>query len=299
MERKFSIKIRSLFLLVFLVVLENSSIAQHVKFDKLEQLYDQGLYKLVYRKADKLLRNAQYDFSQIPAYYKALSTLQRAQNPFWYKKNMKEVNASFELLIALRKDNKGKLLLESHNQEMVDLKKSMDSWLTSLKLQKKEKLYQSILEYTGLLMSEVDFSNETETLYHSEKPQFSSKKAQNLLVEAKKQLGVKYVYGGKDPSGFDCSGFTMYVFEKINIQLPRIARDQYSFSKRIKKADVQQGDLVFFTHGGPIAHVGIIYDVKGTELFMVHASSSKGIQIISLSNSRYWSSRIYGFGRCL
>ena len=65
--------------------------------------------------------------------------------------------------------------------------------------------------------------------------------------------GIGYVYGGTTPAGFDCSGFTMYVFDKIGVSLPRTAEQQRQFSTPV--SDPKPGDLVFF--GAPAYHNGI------------------------------------------
>ena len=65
--------------------------------------------------------------------------------------------------------------------------------------------------------------------------------------------GIDYVYGGTTPAGFDCSGFTMYIFDKIGVSLPRTAEQQRQFSTPV--SDPQPGDLVFF--GAPASHMGI------------------------------------------
>jgi len=65
--------------------------------------------------------------------------------------------------------------------------------------------------------------------------------------------GIDYVYGGTTPAGFDCSGFTQYVFDKIGVSLPRTAEQQRQFSTPV--SDPKPGDLVFF--GAPAYHNGI------------------------------------------
>jgi peptidoglycan DL-endopeptidase CwlO len=79
--------------------------------------------------------------------------------------------------------------------------------------------------------------------------------ADALIAYAKKYLGVKYVWGGTTPRGFDCSGFTQYVFRSIGINLPRVSRDQQDIGTRVSLYNVQKGDLVF--RGNPAHHVGI------------------------------------------
>ena len=70
---------------------------------------------------------------------------------------------------------------------------------------------------------------------------------------ARTLLGIAYVYGGETPAGFDCSGFTQYVFGKAGVSIPRTASAQQSAATPV--SDPQPGDLVFY--GYPAWHVGI------------------------------------------
>lgn len=123
----------------------------------------------------------------------------------------------------------------------------------------------------------------------------SSEKSQEIINYAKQFMGIQYVFGGASPSGFDCSGFTMYVFNKFGIDLPHSASGQAGLGRAVSKSDLVPGDLVFFeTYKPGISHVGI-YIGSGNFL---EASSSRGIAITSLSSS-YYSSRYRGATRIL
>jgi cell wall-associated NlpC family hydrolase len=71
---------------------------------------------------------------------------------------------------------------------------------------------------------------------------------------AMQYLGIPYVYGGATPSGFDCSGFVMYVFNQVGVSLPHNAAAQYGYGMPVSRDQLQSGDLVFFNGLG---HVGI------------------------------------------
>lgn len=79
-----------------------------------------------------------------------------------------------------------------------------------------------------------------------------------IVSLAEKQLGVPYVYGGTTPRGFDCSGFTQYVYRNaLGIELPRSAAAQYGMGESVAFSDLQAGDLLFWGSGKGIYHVGI------------------------------------------
>ena len=78
-----------------------------------------------------------------------------------------------------------------------------------------------------------------------------------IIAEAEKYIGVRYVYGGTSPSGFDCSGLVQYTLKNVGISVNRSSRDQYKNGVAVARGDLQAGDLVFFSKGGSITHVGI------------------------------------------
>lgn len=93
-------------------------------------------------------------------------------------------------------------------------------------------------------------------------------------------LGVPYVYGGSTTKGFDCSGFTGYVYKQLGVDLPRDSRSQFTVGEKVSMSEMAKGDLIFFdTGGGSISHVGIYIGNNK----MAHAASSQGeVQIDNL-----------------
>lgn len=114
-----------------------------------------------------------------------------------------------------------------------------------------------------------------------------------LLEEAKTYLGTPYRYGGTTRKGIDCSAFVLSVFgAAAGISLPRVAASQAQEGENIDKQDLQKGDLIFFSKGSRISHVGIVEDVtEDGDIKFIHAATSKGVMISSLNDSSYWSSK--------
>jgi cell wall-associated NlpC family hydrolase len=117
----------------------------------------------------------------------------------------------------------------------------------------------------------------------SPQQQVSRSDSSALVNNARSLVGVPYVFGGTSRSGFDCSGYTQYVFKGSGISLPRTAAEQFNVGSSVKQAQLQSGDLVFFTtYASGASHVGI-YIGGGS---FVHASNS-GVRTSSLSDSYY------------
>jgi cell wall-associated NlpC family hydrolase len=105
--------------------------------------------------------------------------------------------------------------------------------------------------------------------------------------------GIRYRDGGTDPQGFDCSGFTQYVFARHGVALPRAVREQYRIGEPVRD-DLAPGDLLFFTTAEPGAsHVAIL--VGGDEF--VHAPSSTGVVRVEHLSASYWAQRFLGARR--
>ena len=107
-----------------------------------------------------------------------------------------------------------------------------------------------------------------------------------------KFLGVPYVWGGSTPSGFDCSGFTSYVYKHgAGKTIPRTSAAQYTAAKKISKSQLKKGDLVFFnTSGRGVSHVSIY---AGNNK-LIHAAG-KSVKYSNLYDG-YWNKRIVGYG---
>ncbi len=117
----------------------------------------------------------------------------------------------------------------------------------------------------------------------------SSSKGQSIVNTAKRYLGVRYVWGGTSPKGFDCSGLVQYVCKQNGISVSRTSAAQFGNGKAVNKSDLQPGDLVFFAKNGRVHHVGI-YIGNGQ---MIHAPQTGDVvKIASMETSYYRNSYV-------
>jgi len=123
-----------------------------------------------------------------------------------------------------------------------------------------------------------------------------------LLSYAYGFYGTPYRYGAMSPRGFDCSGFTSYVFKQFGIQLNRTSRGQINDGVRVKKNDLQPGDLVFFqgrSGRGGVGHVGIVTRVNDDNTFhFIHSACRSGVTE-SKNTETYYNRRYVGACRVL
>jgi len=122
----------------------------------------------------------------------------------------------------------------------------------------------------------------------------SSDRLEEILDYSHSFIGVPYVAGGGSPGGFDCSGFTKYVFANFNIDLPRTAAGQFSAGQAVPASEAKRGDLVAFKTGSYISHIGIYI---GGDKF-ISATSSKGVAVTSVYGP-YWHDHFLGFSRII
>lgn len=129
----------------------------------------------------------------------------------------------------------------------------------------------------------------------------TSVRGKEIVSYAKKFLGVPYVYGGSTPSGFDCSGFTMYVFKKFGISMPHGAQSQARLGKKVTANkssktsllnNLKAGDLVFFLDYETMDEIGHCGIYIGSGNF-IHASSGSGycVKIDNLLPGNYYNTR--------
>ena len=156
-----------------------------------------------------------------------------------------------------------------------------------------EKVEEQVEEKNEEVKAVENNNNENEEKNTSD----SSTKGSDVVAYAKQYLGCKYVMGGTSPSGFDCSGFTTYVYKHFGISLSRTSGAQASNGRKVEKSDLQPGDILIYrdSANSKVGHVGIYI---GGNQFIHAANPRKGVIITSMSDS-YYTVRYVGARRVL
>jgi len=115
----------------------------------------------------------------------------------------------------------------------------------------------------------------------------------DIISYAKQFVGTKYVYAGKDPRGFDCSGFTSYVMKEFDVSLSSSSRMQEDQGRSISVSDALAGDLIFFRREkrGRVFHVALVVSNTREGLKVIH-STNRGVVVDNISHNSYWKPKI-------
>lgn len=124
----------------------------------------------------------------------------------------------------------------------------------------------------------------------AKKARIKEQKINTVISTARGYTGTPYKWGGTTRAGIDCSGLLINSFRAVNYELPRTSDAQSKVGKKVKKKNLEEGDLVFFATGKrkrKITHVGLVtYSKKGTVKF-IHSSSSLGVVENNLDTEYY------------
>lgn len=114
-----------------------------------------------------------------------------------------------------------------------------------------------------------------------------------LIVKARTLLGINYKFGGVNKTGFDCSGFTQYIYNETGDNIARTSKEQSQQGTLRKINELKAGDLVFFKgKGGEVNHVAMVLRSSDRNLIVIHSTSSGGVMIDDVMTSSYWKKRL-------
>lgn len=148
--------------------------------------------------------------------------------------------------------------------------------------------------FSGLFLLLAACSPTKKTTKPGEMPTGSqSQLRQKIVTSARQQIGTTYKYAGKTPkTGFDCSGFTSYIFDRHNVRISPASSKQAFEGHPIALEKVQPGDLVFFGEGKKVSHVALVARRTRDGIICIHSTTSRGVIEENVSQSTYWKSRI-------
>ena len=203
----------------------------------------------------------------------------------------KEANTTSDIVTQLPVNTAVDVLEEANGWSKVKVSGKEGYILSSLLSTTKQETSRSSAVRTTTEVKEEE--NKTEASTTTEVT--ASADSVSVVAYAKQFIGTKYVYGGSTPSsGFDCSGFTSYIYKQYGINLNRTAAGQYSNGVAVNRSDLQPGDLIMFGKSG-INHVGIY--IGGGQI--VHAAnSSRGVTTDTI-NSGYYNNNYVGARRVI
>ena len=293
---------------IFLMIVVMSCVvfqanAQQPEFDKLELLFAQKNYKQVNRRAKMLLDDPTYDYSMVPTYYLSMSMLQLAQNDLWLKKNPQVIDEALALFLKVKRSPSGESLFNAHMYELHWIKSDLVAWASDLKRKGNHEAFRQVQSALDAMFDAIpeievpdqEVARDSVVVVKQPVSDGTELSREQIVATAKQYLGTPYAWSGSSPSGFDCSGYTCFVMKNFGKELSRRSEEQYNDGIKVKPKNAQKGDLVFFSNGSGISHVGIVVSDPGEPVVMIHASSSKGVILTEIERSEYWMKRLHGF----
>lgn len=202
----------------------------------------------------------------------------------------KEKNTSSEILTKLTMNSEVTILAEEEDWYKIKLNDGVGYVSKQYISDKKvEEVTSRAADSARQILNkeEEQQEEEQETKKTSSSNNSASSEGADVVSFAKNYLGYNYVSGGKNPStGFDCSGFTSYVYKQFGVNLSGSSSGQKNAGTSVSKSDLQPGDLLIFNNSSnsSVGHVGIYI---GDDEFIHAANGSKGVITTSLSSSYY------------
>jgi cell wall-associated NlpC family hydrolase len=241
-------------------------------FTKLEGLYQAGKIEKCITKSKKFKKKA--PSSPVPYFYdfKCFAIkLTDASTPFSFRENLYNTLVAADQLLEKDQDRtytekiaeELSLILGIANQEVVKLEEEGKTDRVEMfealiaEFQTAPGIPEKLNTKRPAADTTADSSEEALTNTSSDHTAPTNMRGQLALI-SESLIGTPYRYGGMDPNGFDCSGFTSYVFSACAMQIPRTSSDQSLAGKKIDLKQVRKGDLLFFGTKKKISHVALV-----------------------------------------
>ena len=198
-------------------------------------------------------------------------------------------DASGEIISTLSRNNKLEIIEENNGWTKVKYNGDVGYIATRYISDSKTEVETTSRSAASRRVAKATSTNtETNTTDVTDTVVASNATTSEVIAYAKNYLGYKYVHGGNTPSGFDCSGFTQYVYKHFGYSLSRSSSSQAGDGVAVSKSNLQQGDILCFSGSSgskKVSHVGIYI---GGGKFIHSANSRKGVIISSVDGDGYF-----------
>jgi hypothetical protein len=281
--------------LIFSAAIVNATDNEKIE-KKLYRLLSKGKLEKCTQKAKKY--RTKYPKSELPYYYLSKVYVIKYTESNNNKIRLRNLKQSIRYADKLSMNYLG---------YQTDIKDSLLTFITSITeegpfkhiLKDAISFYEKNYGDTCVLQNFFIESNKTVSIHEKLFETISDSLRWKLTTTAETLEGIAYHYSGEKPeTGFDCSGFTKYVYEQAGIELPHNAQKQSQLEGENKTlAEALPGDLVFFGYKNDnkyrAVHAGIIYSIENEEITVVHCVSG-GVSIDGKDSSfdRYWKDRV-------
>ena len=279
-------------LLLLLVLSFNLASGQNKYAEKSKKLYEKKKFEKCIITSKKNLRK---DGKSVDLqYYIVVSNLALYQNNTSQLRQYSYLKKSISAWIKLKKYNSKQ---KDFSKTEENIKKAIYSFCETDYIQQNRQKNQVLQDKLAQVFSDTTESYRSIHFVPEKSLDIKIDKSvadtrQQVLENAIKLIGVKYKYGGTDSTGFDCSGFTQYLYKSVSIDLPHNANSQAKIGKKIKLEDAKAGDLIFFGNTKAF-HAGMIFKNNNGNIELIHCvSGGVNHQNYSDENTKYWLKRV-------
>ena len=302
---KLNRNIYNLLSVVFLFVsLSGNLNAQDKKIEKVEKYYLEADYEKCINKSTKYSeKNPKtsefYLFKSLSHFQIVKNTKAEHEEKRLSKKIISDIKKTYKYQETENQFVEYEMLIDSIRLYLIN---TADNLFVNHKSQSKyyydnlAKIFNDTCENYYVFHPEFNIPKNIETDLKSDTNIDLKGKRKEMITNANELVGIKYVWAGEDPKGFDCSGFTMYLYKQIGYKLPHNAQMQSQLGITVPIEEAKPGDLIFFGYrtndSYRAIHAGVIYANNNGVVDLVHCVS-RGVNIDKNDNTNntYWLKR--------